>query len=134
MVGDTVDIIISNSNGKPIYDQIYSQIKSEILRGALKEGEALPSIRALARELKISVITTKRAFDDLARDGFIHSVQGKGSFVAPSNPQIVKEEHLKQIESLLARAYDLACDCSLAYDELSEMLQWIAREESEYGK
>ena len=86
-----MNIIISNISDKPIYEQIYLQIKGAILRGDLKEGEALPSIRALAKDLRISVITTKRAFDDLERDGFIYSVQGKGSFVAAKNKETVRE-------------------------------------------
>ena len=91
-----MNVIVSNASDKPIYEQIYSQIKGAILRGEAKEGDALPSIRALAKELRISVITTKRAFDDLERDGFICSVQGKGSFVAARNKELIREEHLNQ--------------------------------------
>lgn len=95
-----MDIIISNASEKPIYDQIYSQVKSAIMKGVLKEGDALPSIRALARDLKISVITTKRAVRRSRTGRFIHSVQGKGSFVAPSNPQMLKEEILRRDRSV----------------------------------
>ena len=123
-----MDIIISNAREKPIYDQIYSQVKSAIMKGVLKEGDALPSIRALARDLKISVITTKRAFDDLERDGFIHSVQGKGSFVAPSNPQMLKEEILREIEAALSKAYELSRACGVSKAELAEMLRVVAEE------
>lgn len=123
-----MDIIISNASEKPIYDQIYSQVKSAIMKGVLKEGDALPSIRALARDLKISVITTKRAFDDLERDGFIHSVQGKGSFVAPSNPQMLKEEILREIEAALSKAYELSRACGVSNAELAEMLRVVAEE------
>ena len=123
-----MDIIISNASEKPIYDQIYSQVKSAIMKGVLKEGDALPSIRALARDLKISVITTKRAFDDLERDGFIHSVQGKGSFVAPSNPQMLKEEILREIEAALSKAYELFRACGVSKAELAEMLRVVAEE------
>ena len=123
-----MDIIISNASEKPIYDQIYSQVKSAIMKGVLKEGDALPSIRALARDLKNSVITTKRAFDDLERDGFIHSVQGKGSFVAPSNPQMLKEEILREIEAALSKAYELSRACGVSKAELAEMLRVVAEE------
>ena len=123
-----MDIIISNASEKPIYDQIYSQVKSAIMKGVLKEGDALPSIRALARDLKISVITTTRAFDDLERDGFIHSVQGKGSFVAPSNPQMLKEEILREIEAALSKAYELSRACGVSKAELAEMLRVVAEE------
>ena len=123
-----MDIIISNASEKPIYDQIYSQVKSAIMKGVLKEGDALPSIRALARDLKISVITTKRAFDDLERDGFIHSVQGNGSFVAPSNPQMLKEEILREIEAALSKAYELSRACGVSKAELAEMLRVVAEE------
>ena len=123
-----MDIIISNASEKPIYDQIYSQVKSAIMKGVLKEGDALPSIRALARDLKISVITTKRAFDDLERVGFIHSVQGKGSFVAPSNPQMLKEEILREIEAALSKAYELSRACGVSKAELAEMLRVVAEE------
>ena len=91
-----MNIIISNSSGKPIYEQISTQIKEHILRGELDRGEALPSMRLLAKELRISVITTKRAYEELERDGFIETVTGKGSFVANKNTELVREEYLKK--------------------------------------
>lgn len=117
-----MNISISNSNGKPIYSQISEQIKSAIISGALEEDEMLPSIRLLAKELRISVITTKRAYEDLERDGFITSVPGKGSFVARKNVAIIREEQLKKIEELLRAASDLATGCNISLDELIEML------------
>lgn len=117
-----MNISISNSSGKPIYSQISEQIKSAIISGALEEDEMLPSIRLLAKELRISVITTKRAYEDLERDGFIISVPGKGSFVAHKNVAIIREEQLKKIEELLWAASDLAAGCNISLDELIEML------------
>lgn len=117
-----MNISISNSSGKPIYSQISEQIKSAIISGALEEDEMLPSIRLLAKELRISVITTKRAYEDLERDGFITSVPGKGSFVARKNLAIIREEQLKKIEELLRAASDLAAGCNISLDELFEML------------
>ena len=113
-----MDIIISNAAGEPIYEQIYTQIRNSIVSGALDAGEMLPSIRALARDLKISVITTKRAFDDLERDGFIVSVQGKGSFVAPFNADFVKEERRKELENCLMQARALADELKMKDEEV----------------
>ncbi len=93
-----MNIIISNANNQPIYEQIYVQIKSFIISGDLKEGDLLPSIRNLAKDLRISVITTKRAYDELEKDGYIYSVAGKGSYVAQKNTEILREAHLKEIE------------------------------------
>ena len=118
-----MDLIISNSSGAPIYEQICSQIKSRIISGELAEGDALPSMRVLAKELRISVITTKRAYEELERDGFIVSYPGKGSFVAGRNLEFIREEHLRQIEELLGRARALAAQCGLSDDELAEMLR-----------
>ena len=122
-----MNIIISNISDKPIYEQIYLQIKGAILRGDLKEGEALPSIRALAKDLRISVITTKRAFDDLERDGFIYSVQGKGSFVAAKNKETVREEFLKQAESKIEEAIVLGRTAGLSDEELKEIFLLILK-------
>ena len=122
-----MNIIISNISEKPIYEQIYLQIKGAILRGDLKEGEALPSIRALAKDLRISVITTKRAFDDLERDGFIYSVQGKGSFVAAKNKETVREEYLKQAENKIEEAISLGRTGGLSDDELKEIFLLILK-------
>ena len=103
-----MNIIISNSGERPIYEQITNQIKALVMSGQLKEGDALPSMRTLARELRISVITTKRAYEDLERDGFITTVVGKGSFVRAADTRLVREEKLKQIEELLTRAISVA--------------------------
>ena len=101
-----MDFYISHSSNKPIYEQIMAQIKSQILSGVLKEGDALPSIRVLARELRISVITTKRAYDELEHEGLLHSVAGKGTFVTAANPQLLREEKMRQLEDLLQKAVD----------------------------
>ena len=118
-----MDILISNSSTKPIYEQITSQIKSLILSGALREGEALPSMRLLARELRISVITTKRAYEDLERDGFIETVPGKGSFVAARNMEFVREEQLRRVEEHIRLAVDAAKSSGITPEEVGEMLK-----------
>ncbi|HBN82149.1 MAG TPA: GntR family transcriptional regulator [Ruminococcaceae bacterium] len=125
-----MDIIISNSSGKPIYEQISEQIKNSIISGVLKEGDALPSMRLLAKELHISVITTKRAYEDLERDGFLTTVTGKGSFVAPKNIELIREEHLRRIEALLREAVALARSGGVSADELREMLNLLEEGES----
>ena len=118
-----MDIIISNSSGAPIYEQICAQIKAKIISGELAEGDALPSIRLLAKELRISVSTTKRAYEELEREGFLVTFPGKGSFVAGKNLELIREEHLRQIEELLQRARELAAQCGLSDAELAEMLR-----------
>ncbi len=118
-----MDIIISNASGKPIYEQIITQIKNQILSGALAEGDALPSIRLLAKELRISVITTKRAYEDLERDGFIETFPGKGSFVARKNLDFLREEQYRRIEALLAQAAELAQSNRIPLEELIEILR-----------
>lgn len=120
-----IDIFISNTSGQPIYDQIYSQIKGLIISGQLGEGEALPSIRGLAKELRISVITTKRAYEDLERDGFILTQPGRGSFVAEQNPALLREEHLKKVEDCLQGAVDAARLGGIGYDEVAETLRLL---------
>ena len=120
-----MDIIISNASGKPIYEQITSQIKTMILNGTLQEGEALPSMRLLAKELRISVITTKRAYEDLERDGFIETVTGRGSFVAGKNLEFVREEHLRMIEEKLQETVDLAKTADVSTGELIEILKLL---------
>lgn len=120
-----MDIIISNSSGEPIYEQIITQIKSLIMTGELKPGDALPSMRALAQSLRISVITTKRAYEELERDGFIESYTGKGSFVKQQNVELIKEENLRQIETLLSQAVDKAKLSNLSLDELSDILTYF---------
>ena len=118
-----MDIIITNNSDYPIYAQIKDQIKTMILNGELKEGDALPSMRTLAKELRISVITTKRAYEDLERDGFITTVVGKGSFVKAADTSLVREERLKQIEELLGRAVVLAGESGIRKEEVLEILE-----------
>lgn len=120
-----MDIIISNASGKPIYEQITSQIKTMILNGTLQEGEALPSMRLLAKELRISVITTKRAYEDLERDGFIETVTGRGSFVAGKNLDFVREEHLRMIEEKIQEAVSLAKTAGIGTEEMIDMLKLL---------
>lgn len=124
-----MDIIISNSSQKPIYEQITAQIKSMILSGVLREGDALPSMRLLARELRISVITTKRAYEDLERDGFIETITGKGSFVAGRNVELIREEQLRRAEEFLQNAVNVARSSGIALDELTEILKLIYTED-----
>ena len=126
-----MDIIISNSSGVPLYEQIEEQIKRQIMTGELHEGEALPSMRILAKELKISIITTKRAYEDLERDGFIESVTGKGSFVKGINSDIVKENMMFAIQELLETAVDKAVVGKVSLDELQEMLRLLYEEKGE---
>lgn len=123
-----MDIIISNASGVPIYEQIEEQIKSQIMTGELVTGDALPSMRVLAKDLKISVITTKRAYEDLERDGFIESVVGKGSFVKGVNSDILKENMLYAIEESLERAVDKAILGKVTLDEMQEMLRILFEE------
>lgn len=120
-----MDIIISNSSGKPIYGQIEDQIKAAIITGDLVEGEQLPSIRALANSLRVSAITTKRAYSDLERDGFIESVPGKGSFVAGGNADLIREERMREVETTLARAVEQGRAIGLSDAELREMLDLV---------
>lgn len=120
-----MDIIISNSSGKPIYEQITTQIKEMIMKGVLHEGDALPSMRALAQQLRISVITTKRAYEDLERDGFIESFTGKGSFVKGQNSELIKDENLRQMEEFLSAACDKAKLCNIDITQLKELLTII---------
>ena len=120
-----MDIVISNASDLPIYEQISSQIKALIMNGTLKEGELLPSIRVIAKELKVSVITTKRAYADLERDGFIEVVQGRGSFVSSRNLDFIREEQLKQAENHLIQAASIAQSSNISLEELIEMLTII---------
>ena len=113
-----MDIILSNSSNDPIYLQIVNQIKAMILSGELAEGEALPSMRNLAMQMRISVITTKRAYEELERDGFIESYTGKGSFVKGQNAELLRETNLKQIEEHLSKAVDIARMSVWTLDEL----------------
>lgn len=116
-----MELIISNASSKPIYEQITGQIKAIILSGELAEGEQLPSIRALANSLRVSAITTKRAYADLEADGFIETVQGKGSFVAGGNAELIREEQLRQVEELMGQAVDAGRAMGLSKTELTEM-------------
>ncbi|MBQ1295362.1 MAG: GntR family transcriptional regulator [Clostridiales bacterium] len=127
-----MDIIISNTSGVPIYEQIEEQIKSQIMTGSLVAGEALPSMRVLAKELKISIITTKRAYEDLERDGYIESVTGKGSFVKAVNSDIVKENMMFEIQELLDKACDKAVIGKVTRDELKEMIDLLYDEKQKY--
>ncbi len=122
-------IFINNKNGVPIYDQIYSQLKAEIINGSLKEDSPLPSIRNLAKDLKISVITTKRAYEELEKDGFIYTIPGKGSFVASKNTELIREENLRQIEEHLDEIMKLAKSCNLQKSDIISMLNILFEEE-----
>ena len=122
-----MDIILSNSSGKPIYEQITDQVKAQILSGALAAGDALPSMRLLAKELRISVITTKRAYEELEREGFLTSVPGKGCFVAPQNPALLRETQLRRVEEHLSRAVDEARRGGFSLAELQELLDILYR-------
>jgi GntR family transcriptional regulator len=124
-----MDIILTNTGGQPIYDQIVSQVKAQILSGKLKEGDALPSLRALAKDLRISVITTKRAYEELEREGFIVSLTGKGSFVAGANTELIREEHLRRLEDHLREAVSLSHLCGLDLDGLTSILSMLYKEE-----
>lgn len=124
-----MDIIISNSSDKPIYEQIVSQIKNLIISESLKEGDMLPSMRLLAKELRISVITTKRAYEELEREGFIASVTGKGSFVAGKNLDFIREEQLRKIEEYLQKAADTAAICRISMDEMIDILKMLYKGE-----
>ncbi len=120
-----MDIIISNSSGRPIYEQITDQIKAAIVTGQLAEGEQLPSIRALANSLRVSAITTKRAYADLEAAGLIETVQGKGTYVAGGNAELIREEQLRQVEAHMARAVDAGRAMGLTDDELTEMFALV---------
>ena len=116
-------ILIDNKSGIPIYDQIYSQIKSQIISGSLGEDEMLPSIRSLAKDLRISFITTKRAYEELEKEGFIYTIPGKGCYVARKNTQLLQEEHLKQIEEHMEQIIRLAAACNLSREDILEMMK-----------
>lgn len=123
-----MNIFIDNKSGLPIYDQIYSQIKSQIMSGALHEDEALPSIRSLAKDLRISVITTKRAYEELEKEGFIYTLPAKGCFVAPKNLELLREENLRAIEAHIAKIVRLAAESGLSTDDIIEMLRFETEE------
>ena len=123
-----MQIFIDNRSGAPIYDQIFSQIRDQIVSGALTADEALPSIRNLAKDLRISVITTKRAYEELEREGFLYTVPGKGCFVAARNTDLLREENLRRMEAHLEEAARLASLCGLTADEMIETLRILTEE------
>jgi len=124
-----VRINVSNSSPEPIYEQIARQIKAQIIAGTLEEGAALPSIRALAHDLQVSVITTKRAYDELEREGFLDSVGGKGTFVAAQNPAFLREKRMRLVEEKLSAAVAEARLLGIGLDDLAQMLRLLHGEE-----
>lgn len=121
-------IFIDNKSGLPIYDQIYTQIKNQIIDGSLKEDEALPSIRSLAKDLRISVITTKRAYEELEKEGFIYTVAAKGCFVAAKNIELIKEENLKKLEYHIGEGLKLATLCGIGKEKLKKIIDYETEE------
>lgn len=124
-----MNIFIDNKSNAPIYEQIYIQIKNQILNGTLEEDEALPSIRNLAKDLRISVITTRRAYDELEKDGFIYTIAAKGCFVAPKNIELLREENLKKIEHYMEEIGKLAISCNLSKKEIVDMFDFMMEDE-----
>lgn len=124
-----MDIIISNASDQPIYEQIARQIQSQIVKGELAEGELLPSIRGLAKDLQVSVITTSRAYEELARDGFVNMVAGKGCYVAAQNEALLQERRLKMVEDSLMKGVEAARDMGMPLDELITLVKVLYREE-----
>lgn len=125
-----MEIILTNTSTKPIYEQITSQIKEMILKGELKPGDPMPSMRKLAKDLHVSVITTQRAYDDLVKDGFIITIPAKGTFVSAENQDFIREENLRKIEDLLTTTCELAKQNGLTLEELQRTLTLIYTEES----
>lgn len=123
-----MQILIDNKSGTPIYDQICSQIKSQILSGALQPDELLPSIRGLAKDLRISFITTKRAYEELEKEGFLYTVPAKGCYVAPKNTELLREENLKKIEAHLDEIVRLAAACNLSRQDILDMVNFSMEE------
>jgi GntR family transcriptional regulator len=123
-------IVIANSSPDPIYEQIARQVKQQVLAGELAEGAPLPSIRALARDLQVSVITTKRAYEELEREGFIDTVGGKGTFVAMQNPTFLREQRLRAVEAALVEAVERARLLGIGRDDLIEMVRLLCEETS----
>ncbi len=124
-----MNILIDNKSGEPIYNQIYSQIKRQIMSGELKADEMLPSIRGLAKDLRISFITTKRAYEELEKEGFIYTLPAKGCYVAPKNAELWREENLKKIEAHIEQIAKLATSCNLSKDDIIEMITFGMEEE-----
>ena len=125
-----VNIIISNSSDIPIFKQISTSIKTSIYDGELEEGEALPSVRILANDLKISFLTVKRAYDELEAEGLIKTIPGKGSFIAPKNLELMKEEKLKEIQDLMDQIYKIAKLSNISKEEIKELFTIIFEEEA----
>lgn len=126
-----MEIILSNVSGKPIYEQITSQIKGMIMKGELKPGDSMPSMRKLAKELHVSVITTQRVYDDLVKDGFIVTVPAKGTFVSAQNQDFIREENLRKIEVLLSEVSEIARQNNVTLEALKETLDLLYREQEE---
>lgn len=122
-----MNIHISNVSGKALYEQIYDQIKNQILEGTLKAGESLPTIRGLAKDLRISVITTSPAYSDLERDGYIYSVVGKGSFVAERNQEFVREKNIKEMEEYIVKSVEIANRCGINEEQFIDIVKTIYR-------
>ena len=126
-----MEIIIRNTSDQPIYDQICTQLKAQIVAGELEAGALLPSIRALAKDLKVSVITTKRAYDELEAEGYVYTVAGKGCFVAEKDLDLIREQQLKKLEDHLSAAAELAQSCGVAPSELQDMLRTLLGADSQ---
>ena len=124
-----MELIIRNTTNQPLYDQIYSQIKAQIIAGKLSPGEALPSIRALAKDLRVSVITTKRAYEELEKGGYVYTVPAKGSYVAQQNTQLVREAYLTQIEEHIQEILSLAAACGLGEEEVLDLFRLLWRDQ-----
>ena len=129
-----MNIIISNNSGEPIFEQIENAIKQAIFSNELKEEDMLPSVRSLANDLKISFLTVKRAYDELEQAGFIRTVPGKGSFVAPKNLELIKEEKLKEVQDYIEKIYNISKVANISEDEIKELFKIIFEEGIEYGK
>ena len=127
--GEKMNIIITNSSGIPIFEQIENAIKEAIFSNELKEGEMLPSVRSLANDLKISFLTVKRAYDELEKAGFIKTVQGKGSYVSPKNLDLIKEEKLKEVQDYIEKIYEVSKLSNISTEEISELFKMIFEEE-----
>ena len=126
-----MNIIISNSSNTPIYEQIKEQIKNKIVLNELKTGELLPSIRSLAKDLRISVITTKNAYEELEREGYVETIPGKGTYVANKNIELIKEEQLQKIEKLIETAISIAKVSKITKDEIQNMVDILYEEDNQ---
>ena len=124
-----MNIIINNSSMQPIYEQIVGQMKEQIMNGTLKQDAALPSVRTLSKDLRISALTVKKAYDVLEQEGFVITVHGKGSFVAGANAEMIREEHLRQMEEHLRKAVELSRGCAIPLEEMTDLLSMLYKEE-----